>query len=104
MARRPLAKVSPARGLMAVWPMPAMAYSTGSSTVRMLRLPSLRLLRLAYSVVVLPEPVGPVDSTMPLGRARQLRRPCSTAAGMPRLSSASRLACLSSTRITTRSP
>ena len=104
IARRPLAKVMPARGLIAVWPMPVIAYSTGSSTVRMLHEPSFSALRLAYSVVVLPEPVGPVLSRIPLGRDRQARRACSTSAGIPRLLRSSKFACLSSTRITTRSP
>ena len=45
IARSPAAKVRPTCGLIWVWPTPSTAYSTGSSTVRMLRLPSLSSLR-----------------------------------------------------------
>src|SRR3569623_1273258 len=48
--------------------MPSRKYSIGSSTVMMLRRRSLRRVSAAYSVVVLPEPVGPVTSMMPCGR------------------------------------
>ncbi|MNN63047.1 hypothetical protein D3C81_1783960 [compost metagenome] len=47
MARRPRAKVMSTLGLTWVWPMPSMWYSIGSSTVRMLRVRSLRVTRLA---------------------------------------------------------
>ncbi len=52
---------------MGIWMMPATSYSTGSSAVS--SFDSIRLMRprAEYSVVVLPEPVGPVTSTMPLG-------------------------------------
>jgi hypothetical protein len=39
--------------------------STGSSAVEMLRASVLRMFRPVYSDTVLPEPVGPVTSTMP---------------------------------------
>ena len=39
--------------------------ATGSSTVEMLRSSSLRMPRAVYRLTVLPEPVGPVTSTMP---------------------------------------
>ena len=42
-------------------------YSTGSSMVMILSSSVLISLIAAYSVVVLPEPVGPVTSTMPYG-------------------------------------
>ena len=104
IARRPAAKLIPTLALTGVWPMPSMAYSTGSSTVRMLRWPSLRAASAAYSVVVLPEPVGPVTSTMPLGWASA---PCSLAATVgdsPSCASSRVPACLASRRSTTRSP
>ena len=46
-----------------------MGYSTGSSSVMMLTLSSFMWLSTEYSVVVLPEPVGPVTRMMPSGRA-----------------------------------
>ena len=55
------------RGLTWVWLMPSRSYSTGSSTVMMLSVWSSSRDSAAYSVVVLPEPVGPVTSTMPCG-------------------------------------
>jgi hypothetical protein len=45
--------------------MPGSWYSTGSSMVMILSSTVLISDRQAYSVVVLPEPVGPVTSTMP---------------------------------------
>ena len=57
--------------------MPAMRYSTGSSTVMTL-IAGLATVRSAvYSVVDLPEPVGPVTSTMPCGRVIDSRKRCS---------------------------
>ena len=47
------------------WLMRARRYSTGSSTVMILRSAVLICSRAAYSVVVLPLPVGPVTSTIP---------------------------------------
>jgi len=44
-----------------------MSYSTGSSAVSSLFSRVFRRRRAEYSVVVLPEPVGPVTTTMPLG-------------------------------------
>ena len=67
MARRALAKVNSILALTWVWPMPGSSYSTGSSTVSTLVVDASTVLRPAYSVVVLPEPVGPVTSTMPCG-------------------------------------
>src|SRR2546425_4578983 len=47
------------------WLIPSRLYSTGSSAVMMVT--SIVLIRVSaeYSVVVFPEPVGPVTSTMP---------------------------------------
>ena len=61
------ANVSPARGLICIWLMPGSRYSTGSSTVMMFRSGLLRMFRVAYSVVDLPEPVGPVTRMAPYG-------------------------------------
>ena len=47
--------------------MPLSVYSIGSSTVKIFCEESLKYLKPAYSVVVLPEPVGPVKSIIPSG-------------------------------------
>ncbi len=65
IVRRPRANVSPARGLTSICVAPGSWYSTGSSIVVRTRLSSLRRSRAAYSVVVLPLPVGPQASTAP---------------------------------------
>ena len=44
-----------------------MSYSTGSSVVMILSSTVFSSFKVAYSVVVLPEEVGPVTRTMPLG-------------------------------------
>ncbi|BCQ63089.1 hypothetical protein PBOI14_48390 [Pseudomonas sp. Boi14] len=104
MARKPRAKVMSTLALTWVWPIPVRWYSTGSSMVRMLRSRLLRLASPAYSVVVLPEPVGPVTRRMPWGLCRAVSRRWRTAGFMPRCARSRRPACLSSRRITTRSP
>jgi len=48
-----------------IWVIPLIWYSTGSSIVMILSSSFLISLSAAYSVVVLPEPVGPVTSTIP---------------------------------------
>ena len=48
----------------------------GSSTVRMLRVWSFRLLSAAYRLVVLPEPVGPGHQQNAVGFAQQLAQGC----------------------------
>ena len=58
----------------------------------------------AYSVVVLPEPVGPVTSTMPCGCWISLSKRDSTSPDMPSDSSVKRASPLSSRRSTARSP
>ena len=47
-------------------------YSTGSSMVMTFRVRSATSLRVAYSVVVLPLPVGPAQSTIPKGARTSL--------------------------------
>ena len=81
--RSPTSKVTPALGAICICLMPAMRCSTGSSIVRMLRSPSLSACSAAYSVVDLPEPVGPVTSTAPLGRWMARSKRSSSAACMP---------------------
>ena len=61
------AKVRPAFGLTWIWLTPFSRYSTGSSTVMMFLSSSLRMFRVAYSVVDFPEPVGPVTRIAPYG-------------------------------------
>ena len=99
------AKVISTLVLTCDWPIPSMKYSIGSSTVMMLRLLSLMRSSAAYSVVVLPEPVGPVTRMMPCGlwmssihHLLRLPRPCRAIRDLRRP------ACLSSSRSTTRSP
>ena len=58
----------------------------------------------AYSVVVLPEPVGPVTSTMPAVRPKTSRKRLSMAGGMPMLSSLRMAVPCSSKRMTADSP
>ena len=63
--RKADAKVSPALALVCTWLMPASRYSTGSSTVMTLTSGRAIWLSVAYSVVDLPEPVGPVTRIIP---------------------------------------
>ena len=70
--RRAAAKVMPALLLTCTWLMPARRYSTGSSTVMMFFDSSLRMLRVAYSVVDLPEPGRPGDEDRAVGLAVRL--------------------------------
>ena len=57
------------------WLMRGSRYSTGSSTVMILRSGVLISSSAAYSVVVLPLPVGPVTRTMPLGPVHDVAHP-----------------------------
>ena len=104
IARKPAANVMPTFAFTCVWPMPSTAYSTGSSTVRILREPSFKRFSPAYSVVVLPDPVGPVTRIMPLGSANASRKIISASSDMPSRSSDMPAFSLSKIRITTRSP
>ncbi len=70
----------------------------------MLRVASLSRCSAAYSVVVLPLPVGPVTSRMPCGRWINWSTRSSVVSSMPSSDRSSRPACLSSRRSTTRSP
>ena len=104
MARSALAKVSSMRALTWVWPMPGSSYSIGSSTVSTLVVAVSSRASEAYSVVVLPEPVGPVTSTMPWGCFTSRSKLSSTSPLMPRASRLKRVSVLSSRRSTARSP
>jgi len=92
------------RALTCVWPMPGRSYSIGSSTVMMLVVVEFRRDSDAYNVVVLPEPVGPVTSTMPCGWLISLSNCGSICPLMPRWLRSRRPASLSSRRSTARSP
>ena len=104
MARKALAKVSSMRAFTWVCPTPASSYSIGSSTVMMLLRVASRRLSAAYRVVVLPEPVGPVTSTMPWGWAIRRSKRLSASPCMPSVSRLRRPCDLSSKRNTARSP
>ncbi len=67
MARKPFANVRPAGSLIWIWLIVGKTYSTGSSIVTTLMSSLLIALNVAYKVVVLPEPVGPAQITMPYG-------------------------------------
>ncbi len=72
--------------------------------VMILRLGSYIRFSEAYSVVVLPLPVGPVTSTIPCDLPRQCAYPFSVCSSMPRSPSAIRAALRSNKRITIVSP
>ncbi len=72
--RSPRAKVSPFFSFTGICSTPGSWYSTGSSIVTILSCPLLISEIIAYSVVVLPLPVGPVTSTMPYGSRASRRR------------------------------
>ena len=65
MERRPRAKVRPFFSLTGICSTPASWYSIGSSMVTILSRPVWISDSAAYSVVVLPLPVGPVTSSRP---------------------------------------
>ena len=84
--------------------MPGNSYSIGSSTVMMLLAPASSRCKAEYSVVVLPEPVGPVTKIMPCGCVTRSSKRRSTSPCMPTDSRLSLLSLLSSNRSTARSP
>ena len=65
---------------------------------------SLISFKAAYSVVVLPDPVGPVTSTMPCGSEISSWNLFSTSGGMPTVRRSNFMRSLSNSRITTPSP
>ena len=90
--------------LICTWLTRGKRYSTGSSTVIIFLLAWLSSLNAAYSVVVLPLPVGPVTSTMPCGREIWCRIRLTKCSGIPVSSKDNIPADWSSKRITTDSP
>ena len=64
-ARTPSAKLKSSCGCTCVWLKLGSIISIGSSTVLTLTSSVATRLRVEYSVVVLPEPVGPVTRMMP---------------------------------------
>ena len=83
IAFKPVAKVMPARGLIWDWLTPSSLYSTGSSTVMIFFVTVLSLLSAAYSVVVLPLPVGPVTKIIPNGLSINTLKSSSSFLGRP---------------------
>src|SRR5450756_2227753 len=102
--RKAPAKVRPAFGLTCTWLMPASRYSTGSSTVMTLISGRETALSVAYKVVDLPEPVGPVTSIMPYGLVYDCSKTALFRSRKPRSERSSRAVELSKMRITTFSP
>ena len=84
--------------------MPGISYSMGSSTVMMLLMLASKRLSAAYKVVVFPEPVGPVTSTMPCGWASSRVKRFSVSPSMPTAARLSLAPLLSRSRSTARSP
>ena len=103
-ARSTRAKVSSIFSLIWTWLMPGRRYSTGSSTVMIFFSTVLSSASAAYSVVVLPLPVGPVTSTMALVRRMIWRKRASISAGMPTWSRPSSPVFWFSSRSTADSP
>src|SRR5256885_1584475 len=83
---------------------PASWYSTGSSTVRIFSRPVRIISSAAYSVVVFPDPVGPVASTIPCGRETTSVNSSSVSGAIPSSVSEIRPRSFSSSRSTTLSP
>ena len=89
---------------MGICTMPSMSYSTGSSVVISLSSIPFNSFNAPYNVVVLPQPVGPVTSTMPLGRRITSRNERKISSGSPITSRSSMTTERSRIRITTLSP
>ena len=102
--RSAAANVSPARWLICTWLTPWSRYSTGSSTVMMLISAWLICVSAAYSVVDLPEPVGPVTSSAPVGRAISVESFSRISSARPSSVSVGAFFDLSRRRMTTDSP
>ena len=83
---------------------PSISYSTGSSAVNIFVSTVLTSRKALYSVVVLPEPVGPVTMKIPLGRFTSSRIVKSMSLGKLSASKSKLTTDLSKTRNTTLSP
>ncbi len=81
-----------------------MSYSTGSSAVKIFTSGLFNSARAAYSVVVFPEPVGPVLTMMPLGLRMSWRKATRSSSRMPMRSRSRDTLARSSTRMTMLSP
>ena len=79
-------------------------YSTGSSIVMTLSVGLETSLKVAYSVVVLPLPVGPAQSTMPKGERTNLEYVACVSRGIPRSPNLKTDRVLSRIRMTQFSP
>ena len=104
IARKPVANVKPVLFETWIWVRPVISYSTGSSTVMMFLSGEFSTCRAAYSVVDLPDPVGPVTSTAPCASRNARSKVSRSASAMPSLCSSTTTLSLSSTRITIDSP
>ena len=104
IARKQWAKVFPIEASIGTWMMPFMSYSIGSSVVISLSSILFKSLSAEYNVVVLPEPVGPVTSTIPFGLSITSRKAANVCGVMPTASKSSFTTERSNTRITTHSP
>src|SRR6185312_5372521 len=102
--RRAPAKSNPIWGFTCIWLTPSSWYSTGSSTVMILRSGVLIFDSAVYSVVVLPEPVGPVTSRIPFGCSSTRRKGGSVCSSKPSESKSRTTLPRSRMRITTDSP
>ena len=104
MLRNACAKSRPICGLAWIWLMPSIWYSTGSSTVMIFTSGVLSFASAVYSVVVLPEPVGPVTSMIPCGCCSTCWNCGRNSSVKPSLWKSKTTVSRSSRRITTDSP
>ncbi len=98
------AKVRPIWDWTPTWLKSSHRFSMGSSTVLMFRSPFASRLSAAYRVVVFPDPVGPVTSRSPWGRARNPSRAARSSPATPRSESPFSCTRGSKMRSTTFSP
>ncbi|MCY1229434.1 hypothetical protein D9M72_417980 [compost metagenome] len=103
-ARRPSVKPKSSCGCTCVWLNEGSIISIGSSTVLTLTSSVATRLSVEYSVVVLPEPVGPVTRMMPLGRVTSCSQRCASCCAKPSASRSFTAVSGSKMRITIFSP
>ncbi len=104
MERRPLAKVYSLEWFIWLWLRPSTLYSIGSSRVMILVPATFSLERIAYSVVVFPDPVGPVVMIMPCGFENSFSRRLKDASRNPRSEKSKEIESGLRIRMTTDSP
>ncbi len=102
--RSALANVSPMSAWVWIWVMRGSWNSTGSSTVMIFFMPSSAAASVAYRVVDLPEPVGPVTSRMPWASRLQAPSRARWSGAMPSRSSPRSLRSFGNRRSTMDSP